>query len=335
MATEETATSFAERITGLEEENERLRAENERLRREREEAARAAKGAGGLAVRILLGRRLQTSFQAWLKAKSLRDPLPADETAELGAAIVRRWLRVGWWQLVLALGGAVTAGILIWQGLLIRGQIEQQQAQNDLIRGQIEQQATQIERQAADTLIVRRAQLLATIYEEECQDSAASAEATFSSERNCAPKSHLRAREEAVLAFVEIERNRASMPMLNLADLKDATFIGTDLSGAFLSATDLSGAFFNDADLSGAIFRHTDLRNAVLRQVNLRGADLSAANLSRADVSGADLTRTNLTQEQIDVARGDLDTRLPEGLTRPEHWTTQAVGSRGPAGQPP
>jgi uncharacterized protein YjbI with pentapeptide repeats len=58
-----------------------------------------------------------------------------------------------------------------------------------------------------------------------------------------------------------------------------------------------------------------------LTGAHLRFADLSGAHLSRADLSLADLTGANLrgaknlTQEQLDQACGNADTKPPEGLT--------------------
>ncbi len=40
-----------------------------------------------------------------------------------------------------------------------------------------------------------------------------------------------------------------------------------------------------------------------------------------ADFSRADLTSTGVTQEQIDSAKGDHNTKLPKGLVRPRYWT--------------
>lgn len=117
MATEDPPASPEERIARLEEENELLRAENEKLRQERDTAAQAVKGAGGIAARMLLGRRLRTSFREWLKVKTLRDPLPADETADVLAAIVRRVIRVG----IVGLIAAALPGIfLLWQNILLQ-----------------------------------------------------------------------------------------------------------------------------------------------------------------------------------------------------------------------
>ena len=41
------------------------------------------------------------------------------------------------------------------------------------------------------------------------------------------------------------------------------------------------------------------------------------ANLSGADLSLAD----GLTQEQLEKARGNAETKLPDGLQRPTTWT--------------
>lgn len=66
-------------------------------------------------------------------------------------------------------------------------------------------------------------------------------------------------------------------------------------------------------------------RSFALSRVNLSGqwlikedfsrADLSGANLSRTDLTGADLSGAkNLTQEQLDKACGNADTKPPGGL---------------------
>ncbi|HKS98892.1 MAG TPA: pentapeptide repeat-containing protein [Rugosimonospora sp.] len=84
-------------------------------------------------------------------------------------------------------------------------------------------------------------------------------------------------------------------------------------------------------DLSGADLRGTDLRGASMRGAYLIGADLTGADLDLADVTGADLRGARLggadlrgslflTQAQLDAARGDAATRLPERYTRPAHW---------------
>ncbi|NRD27735.1 pentapeptide repeat-containing protein [Frigoribacterium sp. VKM Ac-2836] len=89
---------------------------------------------------------------------------------------------------------------------------------------------------------------------------------------------------------------------------------GSDLMGAGLAGADLRGR-----TLRGSIAIAADLRGADMDRCDLLGVDLRDADLSGADLSGA----IYLTQMQVNSARGDAVTRLPEGFARPSHW---AVG---------
>ena len=73
-----------------------------------------------------------------------------------------------------------------------------------------------------------------------------------------------------------------------------------------LSGVDLSGAILSEVDLSEVVLRGADFHGA-----DLRGADLRGARLSEAK---------GLTQAQIESARGDVHTELPEGMVRPANW---------------
>jgi uncharacterized protein YjbI with pentapeptide repeats len=86
---------------------------------------------------------------------------------------------------------------------------------------------------------------------------------------------------------------------------------GADLIGANLKAADLRGA-----NLRGAYLIAADLRGADLRTADLIGADLRDADLRGANLTGAIF----LTQPQLNAAKGDTNTKLPPGLTRPAHW---------------
>ncbi|GAA4237411.1 uncharacterized protein YjbI with pentapeptide repeats [Streptosporangium album] len=89
-------------------------------------------------------------------------------------------------------------------------------------------------------------------------------------------------------------------------DRRGADLIGANLRGANLQGANLRGAYLIAADLKGA---------------DLRVADLIGADLRDADLSGADLTGSIfLTQPQLNAARGDTATKLPQALTRPTHW---------------
>jgi uncharacterized protein YjbI with pentapeptide repeats len=84
------------------------------------------------------------------------------------------------------------------------------------------------------------------------------------------------------------------------ADLESAKPVGANLFRA-----DLMGANLTGAKLTGA---------------DLREADLSGSDLSGADLSGADLREASLTQEEVEAAIGDENTRLPAELNPPAHW---------------
>ncbi|WP_051367488.1 pentapeptide repeat-containing protein [Hamadaea tsunoensis] len=93
----------------------------------------------------------------------------------------------------------------------------------------------------------------------------------------------------------------------------------------------LGGVSRRGADLMGRDLRTMRLRGATLRGAYCIGANLSGVDLFRTDLlgtdlrgallHGADLRETLfLTQSQVDAARGDATTRLPEGFRRPRHW---------------
>ena len=89
------------------------------------------------------------------------------------------------------------------------------------------------------------------------------------------------------------------------------SYAGHDLAGQDLRTTDLRGA-----DLRGALLIAADLRDSVLDRTDLLGADLRDADLSGADLS----TALFLTQPQLNAARGDRQTKLPDAVRRPVAW---------------
>jgi hypothetical protein len=83
-----------------------------------------------------------------------------------------------------------------------------------------------------------------------------------------------------------------------------------------LEAFELYGADLRDAKLSGA-----DLRDAKLSGAKLYGADCSRMRIDSARLQSANLSdAVNLTQEQIDKALGNSETKLPDGMRTPEAW---------------
>lgn len=109
--------------------------------------------------------------------------------------------------------------------------------------------------------------------------------------------------------------------------LNDADFDGATLNQVDLSGTDLSGASFNGAkldqetNLKDATLSETDLENAVFGNVIIEHTDFSNANLKGTDIGGADFSGAlSLTQQQLNEAKGNGSTRLPNGLHPPATW---------------
>jgi uncharacterized protein YjbI with pentapeptide repeats len=142
----------------------------------------------------------------------------------------------------------------------------------------------------------------------------------------------------ANLSGARLDRANLSGAWLPEADLSSAQLPGANLSGAGLPGANLSGAqlpkaALSDANLVLANLSRANLGEAVLMgaqlgEANLSGAWLDRANLSGANLSGVDLRETmKLTQKQVDVARGDGTTRLPDGLRRPASWPAEQASS--------
>lgn len=122
---------------------------------------------------------------------------------------------------------------------------------------------------------------------------------------------------ERLLAF-DLDRHRGIVNALlvQASELVRAGSTGVDHRGA-----DLMGAQLRDAQLRGASLRGAYLIGADLRGADLRLADMIGADLRDADLRGADLSDAlYLSQTQLNAARGDARTRIPERLDRPSHW---------------
>jgi len=109
------------------------------------------------------------------------------------------------------------------------------------------------------------------------------------------------------------ELERATVPRRRKRSQRGADLIGARLKGADLRGAELRGAYLIAADLRGA---------------DLRGAELIGADFRDADLSDADLTGALfLTQAQLNAAKGNTATKLPDSLTRPPHWAESGPGT--------
>jgi uncharacterized protein YjbI with pentapeptide repeats len=146
--------------------------------------------------------------------------------------------------------------------------------------------------------------------------------------------------DEANLTRAWLQSADLTEARLEGADLTDARLSGARLTRARLSGADLTRAWLEHADLTRARLEAADLTDGWLEGANLIGARLVGADLTGAwlvgvklfdaRLDGADLARAvGLSQEQVDEARGDEETRLPVGLVRPASWTS-GEGGNGP-----
>lgn len=135
--------------------------------------------------------------------------------------------------------------------------------------------------------------------------------------------------KEADLNDAHLNKADLTGAQLEGADLKGAQLVEAVLSEAFVTGADLTGAHLDKANLSGAQLRFgTLLTGARLRLANLTSAHLEGADLSDADLEGAILSDADLggvqglSQEQLDGAVGNMNTKLPDGCIRPVTWST-------------
>lgn len=122
------------------------------------------------------------------------------------------------------------------------------------------------------------------------------------------------------LLELDVEAHRQAM---NLLLVRASELIRGERPDGALDhrGADLIGADLRGLDLRRASFRGALLVGADLRRADMRGADVIGADLRGADLRGTDLREALfLTQAQLESARGDSSTRLPEQFRRPAPW---------------
>jgi uncharacterized protein YjbI with pentapeptide repeats len=106
--------------------------------------------------------------------------------------------------------------------------------------------------------------------------------------------------------------------VLDNVNLRGVNLADADLEYISLEGSNLSVAHLVNTDLSNANLSNANLNHSYLENVDLGGADLSGTDLSEVDLRNNDM---GLTQEQIDEAKGNENTLLPDDLQRPDSWS--------------
>lgn len=147
---------------------------------------------------------------------------------------------------------------------------------------------------------------------------------------------------KAALARAMLNSSKAAGANFEKALGYRTSFVETDLTGANFTKSEMQRADFSNAILAGADFTKTELGRVVFAGADINNTAFSYANLARADFRGSkfdtpidfadayfyrtrfegvDLSKaTGIEQWQIDLACGDENTVLPEGLERPGGW---------------
>lgn len=150
----------------------------------------------------------------------------------------------------------------------------------------------------------------------------------------------------AVMTNANLQRARLKEADLQSADLTKAqggraNFEAANLTGAILTKAELPRTNFAEANLTDTDLSKAEFGRSVFEEADLTGADLSYANIARAFFTDAKMAGVNLTgaytllshfegtdlsetvglsQEQLEIACGDGDTKVPAGLTSPDTW---------------
>ncbi len=154
---------------------------------------------------------------------------------------------------------------------------------------------------------------------------------------------------EADLSGASLRKAKMSRVDLNRADLEGARLVRADMEAADLTEARLRGANLEGAILRQAILKRANLLDADLREAVLVQAEFLRANLTHARFMGADLTEADLSvttcsqirlngsrlhsakfsaakglqQHEINGATGNAQTKLPDDLSHPAHWSEE------------
>jgi hypothetical protein len=106
--------------------------------------------------------------------------------------------------------------------------------------------------------------------------------------------------------FIRVIAQKRLGILSETSSLKRIDYFGIDLRKSDLRGADLRGSCLIAANLSGLDLDSVDFIGADMRDTNIKGANLSNSIF--------------LTQSQINSARGDSQTKLPDMIERPTHW---------------
>jgi uncharacterized protein YjbI with pentapeptide repeats len=125
--------------------------------------------------------------------------------------------------------------------------------------------------------------------------------------------------EALLILDLDSHREKVNEVLRKASNQIRSRFAGSDnkiLSKNYIGKS-LKNVNLRGADLSGVLLIAADLSNNDLSGVNLIGADMRDTNIKGANLANSIF----LTQQQVNTANGDVNTKLPYSLTIPEYWS--------------
>ena len=132
---------------------------------------------------------------------------------------------------------------------------------------------------------------------------------------------------DSIFYKADMSKVQARGAIFSWTAMDKAKMCGANFAAAKFQSANLSGVDFSDAILPRADFGHAALFHVDFSTVNLEGGEFVSAYVRNAKFDNANLYEADLSKaiglaaEQIESAKGDKTTKLPEGMKRPAHWS--------------
>jgi hypothetical protein len=134
------------------------------------------------------------------------------------------------------------------------------------------------------------------------------------------------------LAGAHLEWSYLAGAALDYSDIGSALVTEAILDEASLTHCSIRGTTFRKSSLKKVDLSHSDLSESNFHRADLSEAIFEGATLDESDLSGTILSGAQVTQSQLDKARGDSRTELPAGRNRPNHWPPCYLAEIDPEG---
>lgn len=244
---------------------------------------------------ILLGRNLKTSVKKSLDEFSEDRRISKNTLSDLIAALIRRFVRIGFITLLLAL---LPTAILVIQTYLLNQQNRRIDVQNNLITNQnrrLDQQTYLQEAERRSALIFIYGNLLETIDREIRENEEKTGKRSLSPQtigqivalsQRLKPYRYLE-NDTLISQALSPERSQLLISLVK-SDLDSSTYLEIYKNANF------SYADLEQANLEGEDLRYINLNHANLAKANLRRAKLGFSNLQSIRLDSTDFVSANL-----------------------------------------